>query len=194
MAVEDITEEPALAVSSLRSKFEQLAASSSIQNPPKSANPELLTRPSRPRASSNESLNVESTVHVLRGSSSSSDLKTDAPEAATTAMDLQQSLARRRPPPPSNQGGPNVQVVAAPPDLKGTETDASATSNMTFKSAALKRPPPPPPSRVSKASISPTPSPLNRPVPLPPSAGTSGDAPGQSDSPTRDMASVREML
>ena len=158
-----------LAVSSLRSRFELLAAGTSSPVQPKLVSsepiPSPVTRPGRPRAASNQGLNVDSAVHILRGSSSSSDLKTDMPEATTSAIDFR-ALARRRPPPPAAPTEPNAQVVKAVSGLKPMEVDLGAT-----KSAALKRPPPPPPpTRLTKpGGVSPTPSPLTRPVPLPPS-------------------------
>lgn len=139
----ELEQDVTLAVRSLRSRFEQLAAANVNSqayktNIPPPLSPKAGTFP-RQRASSNNNMDVhDSAIQHLRASASSSDLKADP-------------------------------------------------SSVDMKALALKRtPPPPPPGKRPPLS----PSPLHRPVPLPPVNGGNGE----SNSPPRDIASLRDRL
>ncbi|KAF6748564.1 Endonuclease/exonuclease/phosphatase [Ephemerocybe angulata] len=105
-------DEVSLAVSSLRSRFEQLAAGSGLKSSADA--PPLSPRPGgtfpRARAASNNSLTVDSTIHALRASSSSSDLKSPVSDV----LDPKSAALKRPPPPPPTRAKPSVSPAPSP--------------------------------------------------------------------------------
>ena len=133
------------AVSSLRSRFEKLAAESSPSLKPSPSGSHLSPVPSSPRLSASPApdhgrIPSDASVRSLHSSSSTSDLKAGA---------------KRPPPPPPPLRAPSPANPRRSPLLRSvpdhtpspSEPDLLLDTPLTPKPASLRRPPPPPPTQ-----------------------------------------------
>lgn len=149
----DIESTPPPAVSSLRSRFEQLAASNGSPAPgpkrPLSTHGLLTPEPlsPRPRAASGSN-ELRPDARTLRPTSSSSDLKTGTKRPPPPPPPGRSSRAAS-PAPPMSSPLLRPVLVAEPPSSplvhETTLPDSRSTSPSKSASLARKPPPPPPP-------------------------------------------------
>ncbi|TFK80731.1 hypothetical protein K466DRAFT_368117 [Polyporus arcularius HHB13444] len=139
---------PPPAVSSLRSRFEKLAAdsspaSSSSLKPPPAGNTHLAVPPSPRLRTAHERESSDSSIHSLHSASSSSDLKATAKRPPPPPPVRPSS---RAPSPANPRGSPLLRPVAdASPSLVDHDISAEPTSPALKPSLLARRPPPPPP-------------------------------------------------
>ncbi|CCM00274.1 uncharacterized protein FIBRA_02304 [Fibroporia radiculosa] len=146
----DIESTPPPAVSSLRSRFEQLAADTASQlttKRPMSSYGLLTAEPASPRPRASSGFNdPRPDIHILRPASSSSDLKTGVKRPPPPPPARSSRASSPAPPPLS----PLLRPVPAsdPPSLLlGSESTAPSSVRPVSpnKSGSLSRKPPPPP-------------------------------------------------
>ena len=134
------------AVSSLRSRFERLAADASPSlKPPSTPHLSASPLPLSPRLAP---------THVLEHARAPSDISLNVLHPSSSSSDLRAAAAKRPPPPPPPLRAPSPANVGRSPLLRPVPDPAPSTLDhdlhagslpTTPKPPSLRRPPPPPP-------------------------------------------------